>query len=180
MESVIEANKAVIRPSTGTAIRRHLHSGLKLAAFVITTFAAVAAIAASGGVAHALAPAKPTPKDFDRVQLAAQAAGAKMGLVDHRRCSYSNLRCINAATNTEASAFGRAVLVQRAVARTLGTGRCKTALLNRANGYAKKRANVLNAQRYWNRRQVGKASSLYYAEWNPGARLDGLFLIHCG
>ena len=117
---------------------------------------AATAIAVSSAAAHGVALTKPTARDFDRVQLAGQAAFAKMGLVDHRRCSYSNLRCINAATSTEAAAFGRAVSVEQAVARTLAAGRCKTAMLNRANGHAKKRQNVLTAQMYWNRRQVGK------------------------
>ena len=70
--------------------------------------------------------------------------------------------------------------MEQAVARTLAAGRCKTAMLNRANGHAKKRQNVLTAQMYWNRRQVGKATDFYYdASWNPRARLDGLFLKYC-
>ncbi len=89
---------------------------------------------------------KPSARDFDRVQAAGRAALFKLGLVDTRNCDRTDLRCIDRATTAEAAAFDNGVRVERSVARTLERGKCKTAMLGRAAGYAKHSTNVRKAR----------------------------------
>lgn len=103
----------------------------------------------------------------------------KLGLVDIRGCNRENLRCIDGATTAEATAFQRAVVVERGVARKLASGACKTAMLNRARAHAKHRSDVLKAQAAWHARNFQAAARFYYADWADGGRFDGLFLRYC-
>jgi hypothetical protein len=138
---------------------------------LLATFVASATAATAG--------AKPSDRDFDRVQAAGRSALFKLGLMDARGCDRTNLRCVDSATNTEAAAFAKAVAVERSVARTLSVGKCKTAMLNRAGAYAKHASDVRKAKAAWHARNFQAAARYYYAEWAHGGRFDGLFVRDC-
>jgi hypothetical protein len=145
---------------------------------VTTTVIAVLALFASPGFAVMMR-SMPSTRDFNRVQAANRAALAKLGLVDIRDCDRTNLICIDRATTAEAAAFGRAVSVEREIAKGLTAGNCRTAMLNRARANAKHRADVLRAQTAWHASQFVTAARYYYADYAQGGRFNGLFLRYC-
>jgi hypothetical protein len=131
--------------------------------------------------AAAASPAKtkPTSREFDRIQAAGRAALNKLGLVDQRGCSRTSLKCLDSATGAEIAAFTRAVAVERAVARTLARGKCKTAMLRRATAYAKHGSDVRKARAAWHTRDFQAAARYYYAQFAGGGRFDGAFVQYC-
>ncbi len=111
---------------------------------------------------------KPTARDFERVQDATRAAVGKLGLVDARACDKVDLPCVDKATVAEEAAFARAATVGRAVARGLAAGRCRTAMLNRANAYAKHAQDVHKARLAWHSDGYQVAGRFYYAAFSIG------------
>jgi hypothetical protein len=146
---------------------------LTLLCLLMLVTAPIAAGAAS-------AKTKPTSREFDRVQAAGRGALYKLGLVDQRNCDKTSLRCIDSATSAEIAAFARAVAVERAVARTLVRGKCKTAMLRRATAYAKHGSDVRKARSAWHARNFQAAARFYYAMFAGGGRYDSAFVDFCG
>lgn len=142
----------------------------------------VFAVAVPSALAHVVALAKPTTRDFDRVQNAGFAAAMKDGLVVSRCDSLTSddIVCISAATLVEAKAFYRAATVEKTVALKLARGSCRTAMLRRAGAHWKHRRDVLTARMWWLARNPRKATQYYFAPYGlPRAQLDGLFLKYC-
>jgi hypothetical protein len=142
---------------------------------LVTALALVASAPATAMVERV----KPTDRDYDRVQLAGRAALGKLGLVIQRGCDYTNLKCLDKATTAEASAYAHAASVEMSVAAKLSTGKCKTTMLARAKANAKHVSDVVKARRAWHARQFAAAQRFYHAPFDPGARLDGLFVRYC-
>lgn len=128
--------------------------------------------------ASAVGHPKPTARDRERVQDATRAAVSKLGLVDARACDKFDLPCIDKATVAEEAAFARAATVGRAVARGLSAGKCRTAMLNRANAYNKHAQDVHKARVEWHASGYEVAGRYYYATFSIGT-VNTLFTRSC-
>jgi hypothetical protein len=157
---------------SGTLVRCQMSRFLLLLSLLVL----VVTPAATAGPS---AKTKPTTREFDRIQAAGRAALNKLGLVDARNCSRTSLRCIDSATDAEITVFVRAVAVERAVARTLVRGNCKTAMLRRATAYEKHASDVRKARAAWHARDFQAGRRYYYADFARGGQFDGAFVRYC-
>lgn len=138
-----------------------------------------ALVAAMGAAAAAaVAATKPTGRDFDRVQLAKRAAFGKLGLVTQRGCDFDDLRCLRAATSSEASAFRRAATIARSVASSLRRGACRQVLAETAVAYTAHASDVTSAMDAWTARRYRDASKFYYRDWESPT-LNGRIVTQC-
>jgi hypothetical protein len=133
----------------------------------------------TAGVALGSSRTKPTTHDYNRVQLAERAAQGKLHLVDQRGCDRADLRCVDSASGVEISAYDRAVGVERSVAQTLGLGRCRTAMLDRAGQNAKRAGDVRRARSYWHARNYAAAARSYDARFGENGRYDAQVARYC-
>jgi hypothetical protein len=139
----------------------------------------LAATSVAGAASGKEKKGKLTAQEFDRVQAAGLAALSKLGLVDERNCSRTDLSCLDAATSAEVAAFRRAVAVEREAARTLVHGRCKSAMRKRAASNAKHVSDVLKARRAWHARDLKRAARYYHADYAHGRKFDVAFVTYC-
>jgi hypothetical protein len=144
-----------------------------------TLFVLALLLLGTAGVASGSTRTKPTTHDYDRVQLAGRAAFGKLHLVDQRGCDRADLRCVDAATGAEISAYERAVDVERSVAHLLRLGKCRTAMLNRSGQNAEHVGNVRRARSYWHARNFAAAARSYYARFGEDGRYDAQFERYC-
>jgi len=133
----------------------------------------------TAGVAFGSSRTKPSNHDYDRVQQAGRAAFGKLELVDQRGCDHMDLRCVDAATSVEISAYDRAVDVEHSVAQTLAFGRCRTAMMDRAGQNAKHAGDVRRARSYWHAHNFAAGSRSYYARFGENGRYDAQFKRYC-